>query len=151
MGINRKNEIDFRYGPLVGIKSDGSRVVILSEEMLGEDLQIDEKGKLTLNAPKAVEKLSLVNRFPGDITDNAGGLAELFAEYKLVEPSADYISSIFTLSEPLDIGVKVYDSVKLNNAVVDGSYWIYTDETKMVKVQLKVIDGLIVEIVGQEG
>jgi len=56
MGINRKNEIDFKYGPLVGIKSDGSRVIILSEEMLGDDLQIDNKGKLTLNAEKAVQK-----------------------------------------------------------------------------------------------
>lgn len=144
MGINRKNEIDFRYGPLVGIKSDGSRVVILSEEMLGEDLQIDEKGKLTLNAPKAVEKLSLVNKNPGD----GGGLGELFFEYKLVDKPASGITSLFTEPKDLGIGLNVYqDSLLKTPLEDDGNYAIYTDEKLIDKVTLKIVSGIIDDVI----
>lgn len=139
MGINRKNEIDFKYGPLTGIKSDGSRVVILSEDMLGDDLQLDSKGKLTLNAEKAIEKLSLVNT----PTDGAG-LGNLFYEYKTTSNSPTNPDNvIYTDPKDLDLGISVWVDSLLTKPVEDGDYEIWKDADGTYKVYMKVIGGVI--------
>jgi len=140
--MNRKNEIDFEYGPLVGIKKDGTRVVILSEDMLGDDLKIDNKGKLTLNAEKAIEKLSLVNRPPGA----GGGLGELFFEYMLVDKTESGLSSLFTEPKPLDNNLKAFEDSLLSKAMADGTYWVWTSFEMIEKVGLEIINGVIVQI-----
>jgi len=138
MGINRKNEIDFRYGPLVGIKSDGSRVIILSEEMLGDDLQIDDKGKLTLNAEKVIDKLSLVNR------PDSGGLANMFYEY-IATDFSETNPNKFLYTEPKEFGVglKLFTNSLLESFADDGNYTIWADATKTTKIDFTVVNGLV--------
>lgn len=131
MGINRKNEIDFKYGPLTGIKSDGSKVVILSEDMLGEEFVV-ENGRLRIDTSKlgtgGVNKpidptlpdtngpfYQVLTLFPESPTTPAGEIS-----LEISNPESNMIEGVRLVSFQYDeYGNGAYTDV------LPGIYWVY--------------------------
>ena len=126
MGINRKNEIDFRYGPLTGIKSDGSKVIILSEDMLGEEFVV-ENGRLRIDTSKlgAVG----VNKPIDPTLPDTGGVFYQVLTLMPESPTTPAGEISLEISNPESNTIEGVRLVSFQNGaytdVLPGIYWVY--------------------------